>query len=221
MPDMYRKVRHPNIVEIVDIVYSGTTPGDIVSGNRESDSRTPAATVTDSVAPLGYPRSPSPSVMRFDLERRQGDMYVVMELATVDLDRLLHGDGYGFKLHLAAIKSILYQVLKAFKYLHSANVIHRDLKPANILLSFDGAPLPSFSPTVSPDTIITAKVADFGFSRVFENEERQVHSSIDESSGSPAMGRQMTLEVYTQNYRAPELLLCNPYGTPADVWYVP
>ena len=28
---------------------------------------------------------------------------------------------------------IIYQILRALKYLHSANIIHRDLKPSNIL----------------------------------------------------------------------------------------
>lgn len=28
-----------------------------------------------------------------------------------------------------------YQILRAFKFIHSANIIHRDLKPSNILLT--------------------------------------------------------------------------------------
>ena len=33
------------------------------------------------------------------------------------------------------IKMILYNLLCAAKYIHSANVIHRDLKPSNILIN--------------------------------------------------------------------------------------
>ena len=29
----------------------------------------------------------------------------------------------------------LYQILRALKYIHSANVLHRDLKPSNLLLN--------------------------------------------------------------------------------------
>jgi mitogen-activated protein kinase 15 len=32
-------------------------------------------------------------------------------------------------------KYIVYQILKALKYMHSGELIHRDLKPSNILLN--------------------------------------------------------------------------------------
>ena len=35
------------------------------------------------------------------------------------------------------ITFILYQVLKALKYVHSAQLLHRDLKPSNILINSD------------------------------------------------------------------------------------
>lgn len=46
-------------------------------------------------------------------------------------------------------KFILTQVLRAIKYLHSADLIHRDLKPSNILLNSD----------------CKAKICDFGLVR--------------------------------------------------------
>jgi len=44
---------------------------------------------------------------------------------------------------------MVYQVLKALKYVHSANIVHRDLKPSNLLA------------TASTEVII----CDFGLSR--------------------------------------------------------
>jgi mitogen-activated protein kinase 15 len=44
---------------------------------------------------------------------------------------------YEGKLEQIHIKYILYQILKALHYLHSASIIHRDLKPSNILINND------------------------------------------------------------------------------------
>jgi mitogen-activated protein kinase 1/3 len=44
---------------------------------------------------------------------------------------------------------VVYNLLCAVKYLHSANVIHRDLKPANVLVNED----------------CSVKICDFGLAR--------------------------------------------------------
>lgn len=46
-------------------------------------------------------------------------------------------------------KFIIYQLVKALKYMHSGGLIHRDLKPSNLLLN----------------SKCHAKVADFGLAR--------------------------------------------------------
>jgi mitogen-activated protein kinase 15 len=48
---------------------------------------------------------------------------------------------------------IIYQLFKALKYIHSADLIHRDLKPSNLLLNKD----------------CLMKLADFGLARMVKD----------------------------------------------------
>lgn len=61
---------------------------------------------------------------------------MVMEKEETDLRELIK---HGQKVEITdeQVKLILYNLLCALKYIHSANVIHRDLKPANILINAD------------------------------------------------------------------------------------
>jgi serine/threonine protein kinase len=61
-----------------------------------------------------------------------GDIYLISELMETDLNRVIKSKQ---KLKIEHIQYFLYQILRAFKYIHSAGIIHRDLKPSNILLN--------------------------------------------------------------------------------------
>ena len=56
---------------------------------------------------------------------------------------------------------ILWQTLKALKYMHSANLVHRDMKPSNLLLNSD----------------CLMKVADFGLARSLKELQEQASSN--------------------------------------------
>ena len=78
------------------------------------------------------------------------ELYLVLELCDSDLKKLMKSS---LNLELNHIKTILWNLLHAMKYLHEANVIHRDLKPANILLNED----------------CTIKICDFGLARAVDD----------------------------------------------------
>ena len=75
-----------------------------------------------------------------------GDIYLVCELMDTDMSRVIKSKQ---TLQHEHMQYFIYQILRAFKYLHSANIVHRDLKPSNILLNED----------------CDLKICDFGLSR--------------------------------------------------------
>ena len=90
---------------------------------------------------------------------------------------------------------IMWQALKALKFMHSANLLHRDMKPSNLLLNSD----------------CLMKVADFGLARSMHD--------LDEGYSSEQSQHQMTDYVATRWYRAPEILLGSTiYGYGVDMW---
>jgi mitogen-activated protein kinase 1/3 len=73
-------------------------------------------------------------------------LYIVLEHAESDIKKLVKS---AIHLEMLHISTIVYNLLCAVKFMHSADVIHRDLKPANILINED----------------CTVKVCDFGLAR--------------------------------------------------------
>lgn len=75
-----------------------------------------------------------------------GDLYLVTELLETDLNRVIKS---GQELSDDHVRYFVYQILRAFIFIHSAGIIHRDLKPSNILLNES----------------CDVKICDFGLSR--------------------------------------------------------
>lgn len=99
-------------------------------------------------------------------------------------------------------KYVVYQSLKALKYIHSADLIHRDLKPSNLLINSQ----------------CKIKVADFGLARsLCTQEEDQSTKYIIK----PFLDPVLTEYVATRWYRAPEILLGSQHYTKAvDMWSI-
>ena len=68
-------------------------------------------------------------------------IFIVMDIEDTDLAEVLNRYA-SYDLNMGHLLTIMYNMLCAVHYLHSANLIHRDLKPANVLLDFVCIPKP-------------------------------------------------------------------------------
>ncbi|KAK3155955.1 hypothetical protein QOZ80_2AG0100920 [Eleusine coracana subsp. coracana] len=117
------------------------------------------------------------------------DIYIVFELMESDLHQVIKANDNLTPEHH---RFFLYQLLRALKYIHAANVFHRDLKPKNILANSD----------------CTLKICDFGLARVSFNDSRSTIFWTD--------------YVATRWYRAPELCgsFFSNYTPAIDIWSI-
>ncbi|KAM6318968.1 mitogen-activated protein kinase 15 [Aegotheles albertisi] len=118
------------------------------------------------------------------------DIYLIFESMETDLHAVIKKGNLLKEIHKCYI---LYQLLKATKFIHSGNVIHRDQKPSNILLDAD----------------CFVKLCDFGLARSL--------CQMNEDQGNPTL----TEYVATRWYRAPEILLSSrSYTKGVDMWSI-
>lgn len=119
------------------------------------------------------------------------DIYIVTNFMESDLHAVIKA-GILEEVHK---QYVLYQVVRALKYMHSGELIHRDIKPSNILLNAD----------------CSIKLCDFGLARSVAATAGLLYDT------NPVM----TDYVATRWYRAPEILLGSPYYTKGvDIWAV-
>ncbi|XP_075985727.1 extracellularly regulated kinase 7 [Anticarsia gemmatalis] len=119
------------------------------------------------------------------------DIYLGFEYMETDLHNVIKRGNILKDIHK---RYIMYQMLKATKYIHSGNVIHRDQKPSNVLI----------------DSACRVKLADFGLARSV--------SSLY-SGGEEGADPCLTDYVATRWYRAPEILIASKnYTKGIDMW---
>ncbi|KAJ7300127.1 hypothetical protein O6H91_21G045400 [Diphasiastrum complanatum] len=117
------------------------------------------------------------------------DIYVVFELMESDLHQVIKANDDLTPEHY---QFFLYQLLRALKYIHTANVFHRDLKPKNVLANAD----------------CKLKICDFGLARVAFSDAPTAIFWTD--------------YVATRWYRAPELCgsFYSKYTPAIDIWSI-
>jgi serine/threonine protein kinase len=106
-------------------------------------------------------------------------IFIVMEYMQTDLKELLNLTA-STKITEAHTIQIIYNLLCAVKFLHSANIIHRDLKPANILI----------------DQNCKIKLCDFGLARTLPE------SCIGQGSGNTKRMRDSILKSKLNNTKS-------------------
>lgn len=127
------------------------------------------------------------NVLKADNDR---DIYLVFEYMETDLHAVIRAS----ILEDIHKQYTMYQLLKALKYMHTANVLHRDMKPSNLLLNSE----------------CLVKVADFGLAR-------SIVSLENVNVSNPVL----TDYVATRWYRAPEILLGSQrYTKGVDMWSI-
>ena len=126
-----------------------------------------------------------------NLQQGFDDLYLVTELMTCDLARLIKVQKQQIEtqgrmdLTQDQIRLYIYQILRGLKYVHSAGIIHRDLKPSNIAINLDNE----------------IKILDFGLARQTD--------------------KMMSGYVTTRWYRAPEIMFnWMKYNHLVDIWSV-
>ena len=118
------------------------------------------------------------------------DIYLVFEYMEINLHAVIRAN----ILEEVHKKYILYQSLKAIKYMHTGDLLHRDMKPSNVLLNSD----------------CHVKLCDFGLAR-------SVADHDDDKKDAPIL----TDYVATRWYRAPEILLGSTrYTKGVDMWSI-
>lgn len=114
---------------------------------------------------------------------------LVLEYAPLVLEALLDELRVPFP-DARQLKCFVKQISEGLNYIHGEGVVHRDVSPANILIAKG-----------------VAKLSDFGQARLL----------VDGQGKSTVQG-QMTPDVCTLWYRAPEILLNKDYTFAVDLW---
>ena len=117
------------------------------------------------------------------------DIYITYDFMQTDLHAVIRAN----VLEAMHMKYVIYQLLKALKFIHSAGVVHRDIKPSNLLVNAD----------------CHVKICDFGLARSLQVGKNAVKNP------------RLTDYVGTRWYRAIEVLLgCTHYCCAVDIWAV-
>ncbi|KAM8825591.1 LOW QUALITY PROTEIN: cyclin-dependent kinase 4-like [Synchiropus picturatus] len=129
------------------------------------------------------------------------NLILVLEYLDQDLSMYLSkvpADG----LNKDCIQGLMVQLLCGLDFLHTNMVLHRDLKPENILVGSHGE----------------VKIADFGLARVYTFNVPLTPGVSEGRISERLLRTDVSSQVVTLWYRAPEVLLNSVYVSSVDMW---
>ena len=129
------------------------------------------------------------------------DLYICTERFPSDLFHLIYSK---LKLDESHHQFLMWQLLCGLKYMHTAGIVHRDLKPSNLLVN----------------NACDLCICDFGLARSLDVENQSLRCGSDvNGSGTHQQNTEMSQNVATRWYRAPEILLGScKYDESVDLW---
>ena len=104
----------------------------------------------------------------YDEQRRE----YTMELLDCTLENYMNR--HNAEMTLAARKSLVLQLIRAYRYLYSKNVLHRDISPRNVLLK-------------QYDDVTIVKLSDFGLVKVIDSVLTSENTEVRGALNDPAL----------------------------------
>ena len=150
-----------------------------------------------------------PNIVKFvNVKKTKRHFYIVMEFCNggeleKDLEKYQLKFGKAFSEEI--VQHLMRQIIDAFRYIHSKNIIHRDIKLENILLHFDN-PQDKENLNMMKARV---KIIDFGFARKIDKNELATTTIGNPINMSPLLLKKLTSEGKVRQLG---------YNQKADIW---
>ncbi|CAG9537430.1 unnamed protein product [Cercopithifilaria johnstoni] len=129
------------------------------------------------------------------IKNEEDCIYIITELCDIDLDCHLKYHTIDGTLSSYNLRRLIDNIIRGYNVIYNFHIVHRDIKPQNILIKYR-----------EQNLFETAKISDFGISRIPNDKDHKLLSNV----------------AGTLYYMAPEvganILRRHEYGHEVDIW---